>query len=697
MRNKGGIYLGLLLLSAVAVLAAAAADDTDTDTDTDIDIDDRYDYLTCDDFLHHTATINRAVGVRDPRSVPGYSRLACRRVFDLAKKSNIIDHVVNLGTFIQEQRDAAGMSGNSDGNFRLNLTEDAEVWDQAEYERRRHRRRRRRIQQGEVFDVCDVRNIAQSHPGPGSNARAILPCSDDNKGLPCIPEFLNVADSTISPAPYQQTIPPYPDGGSYRAWVASIQDTFDLEGCNRNRPSAGSVGGLLIGLATSQFLRLAAEIAATPLPDSINIPIIAKVIEVPSPVKIVFQVIISIAQLIELGLATTFEQTQSQLRWVASAETRGVYGNTRNLLDKQCAVFDQAVCRPVKQLGIGSGCDGIDSNCNKLVDECDEDVIPPTMDISAAVQHCSSNESEIWFVSKNNAKECVQSTLDVIDDCQEIQSVDITSAGNCASAEVNVTATDGCGNTSPIASIPVQIDGAAPEVSCSFGAGVALNNTDIVLSIVEPGLGRTGNRRMQNVDFSFDVQDNCAGGMISTKVDIYSSEIDTSVDKMGMFIERKSSPAQLFLQIDSCPFNDDTDSPQTCILDPAIVIDLPNDEIDNRLPDLRLYTAEVTAVDEAGNVGAATCSLFVCEDPTRRSSDTDYYECDEIADDMVSSSRQRYLVASHSSKDKIKKKKKCDEACRRSRRRRRRRKKNAGRDEDGEGRGRRMLIRRQLK
>lgn len=676
--------MGLLLLSTVAVLVAAA----------DIDFDDRYDYLTCDDFLHHTATINRAVGVRDPRSVPGYSRLACRRVFDLAKKSNIIDHVVNLGTFIQEQRAAAGMSSNNDGTFRLNLTEDAEVWDQAEYERRRHRRRRRRNLRGEVFDACDI-PIAQSNPGLGSDAMAIMPCSDDNKGLPCIPDFLNVANSTISPAPYQQTIPSYPDGGAYRAWVASIQDTFDLEGCNRNRPSAGSVGGLLIGLTTSQFIRLAAEIAATPIPDSINIPIIAKVIEVPSPVKIVVQIIVSIAQLIELGLATAFEQTQSQLRWVASAETRGVYGNTRNLLDKQCAVFDQAVCRPVKQLGIGSGCDGIDSNCNKLVDECDEDIIPPTMDISSAVQHCSSTESEIWFPSRNDAEECVQSTLDVVDDCQEIQSVDISSEGNCARAEVNVTSTDGCGNTSPIASIPVQIDGVPPNVSCSFGAGIVLNSTEIVLSIVEPGRGRTGNRRLQNVDFSYDVQDNCAGGMISTKVDIYSSEIDTTVDKMGMLIERKSSSAQLFLQIDSCRFDDNTDSPQTCILDPAIEIDLPNDEFDDRLPDVRLYTAEITAVDEAGNVGYATCNLFICEDSTRRSSDTDYYECDEIADDVVSSSRQQYLVASHVSKDKAKEEQKCDEACRR-RRRRRRRKKNNARTEEGEDSGRRRMVRRQL-
>jgi hypothetical protein len=289
----------------------------------------------------------------------------------------------------------------------------------------------------------------------------------------------------------------------------------------------------------------------------------------------------------------------------------------------------------------------------------------------------------------------VQSTLDVVDDCQEIQSVDISSEGNCARAEVNVTSTDGCGNTSPIASIPVQIDGVPPKVSCSFGAGIVLNSTEIVLSIVEPGRGRTGNRRLQNVDFSYDVEDNCAGGMISTKVDIYSSEIDTTVDKMGMFIERKSSPAQLFLQVDSCRFDDDTDSPQTCILDPAIEIDLPNDEVDDRLPDVRLYTAEVTAIDEAGNVGTATCSLFVCKDSTRSSFDTDYYECDEIADDVVSSSRQQYLVASHMSKEKAKEKQKCDEACRR-RRRRRRRKKNSGRTEEGEDSERRMMVRRQL-
>jgi len=649
---------------------------------------DRYDFLTCDDFLHHTAMINKAVGVRDPRSVPGYSPLACRRVFDLAKKSNIIDHVVNLGTYIQEQREKQG--GRNSTNFRLNLTEDAEVWDQAEYERSRHRRRKL-----QVIDACDI-PIAQSNPGLGSDARAILPCSDDNDGLPCIPDFLRVANSSLSPAPYQQTIPFYPDGGSYRAWVASIQDTFDLRGCNRNRPSAGSVGGLLIGLTTSQFIRLAAELAATTLPDSINIPIIAVVIEVPSPIKIVFNIIISIAQLIELGLATAFEQTQSQLRWVASAETRGVYGNTRNLLDKQCAMFDQAVCRPVTQLGIGSGCDGIDSNCNKLVDECDEDIIPPTMDLSASIQYCSEAESNIWFLSRDDAEECVRSALDVVDDCQNIQSVDISSSGSCAKSEVYVTSTDGCGNTSPNTSIPVQIDGTAPEASCFFGAGLAMNSTGSkVISVVEPGRGRTDSKRLQNVDFSYSIQDNCAGGMVSSKVEIYTSEIDTTAESMGMFVERKSSSAQLYLQLDSCPFNEDTDSPQTCILDPAIEIDLPNDDGNDRLPDVRLYTAEVTAVDEAGNVGTARCSLVVCEDSTRRSSDTEYYECDDIAIDVVSSSRQRYLVASHTNAEKAKEKKTCNETCRK-RRRRRRRKKNAGRNEEEEGQRALRLVRRHL-
>jgi len=54
------------------------------------------------------------------------------------------------------------------------------------------------------------------------------------------------------------------------------------------------------------------------------------------------------------------------------AEIEAFYENTRQLLDGEAAVFDAVRCRPSLDLAkpkSGQGCDGIDNDCDRLVDQ----------------------------------------------------------------------------------------------------------------------------------------------------------------------------------------------------------------------------------------------------------------------------------------------------------------------------------------
>lgn len=112
------------------------------------------------------------------------------------------------------------------------------------------------------------------------------------------------------------------------------------------------------------------------------------------------------------------------------------YRNSRILLHKRCAIFDEVRCRCSENLGYGSGCDGIDSDCNNVPDNCDEDVVAPEFDTTATLEKCSG-----YFDTLIEAENCILETIIATDDCSDVSLSIKTSSGDCLSASVTIMAT----------------------------------------------------------------------------------------------------------------------------------------------------------------------------------------------------------------------------------------------------------------
>jgi hypothetical protein len=263
---------------------------------------------------------------------------------------------------------------------------------------------------------------------------------------------------------------------------------------------------------------------------------------------------------------------------VQGAEIEASYEHTRNLLHKQCAIYDEALCRCSESLNFGAyglGCDGKDSDCDDEIDECDEDKISPTIDLAATLERCSG-----YFASLDEAEKCVLESVVATDDCQAVE-VSVTSSGNCDSAVVVVTAKETLCDKTTVADVPVFVDGTTPVVSCTF------SDTEITT---------TGPNLPTDVGFTYLASDNC-GKAMNVTVDVYSSEIeDFNAQEMALFFQNNNNNdiAELYLAANICP----TASNGQCIKDPAA-------------RDARLYTAIVSATDVAGNYNENKCQIKV--------------------------------------------------------------------------------------
>jgi hypothetical protein len=287
----------------------------------------------------------------------------------------------------------------------------------------------------------------------------------------------------------------------------------------------------------------------------------------------------------------TYKQADFQDGLVDGAEVEASYEHSKNLIDKQCAIFDQAVCRCATQLGRGSGCDGVDSNCNNLIDECVEDIVPPEIEVDAAICLCSG----LWFPTPAAAQACVTESVFIQDDCQKTTNTTFATTDDCGASSVAITSQDICTNPSadnplvpyPIneasANVAVKIDGTAPIASCSFGEASVLTS---------------GPSLPADVGFTYSAIDEC-GGPVNVTVDVYASEIENfNAQEMALFFLPNPplayDAAKLYVARGICS----TVQNGQCIKDQTAI-------------DARLYTAVVTAVDEAGNVGTGECELRV--------------------------------------------------------------------------------------
>jgi hypothetical protein len=267
---------------------------------------------------------------------------------------------------------------------------------------------------------------------------------------------------------------------------------------------------------------------------------------------------------------------------VQGAEIEASYEHTRNLLHKHCAIYDEALCRCSESLNesaYGLGCDGKDSDCDDEIDECDEDKIPPTIDLAATLERCGG-----YFANLTEAEKCVLESVAAKDDCQAVE-VSVTSSGECDGAKVVVTVTETLCNKTTQADVPVFVDGTTPVVGCSFDGSV--DGSEIIT---------TGPRIPTDVGFTYSASDNC-GKAMNVTVDVYSSEIeDFNAQEMALFFQNNNNndTAELYLAANICP----TVSNGQCIKDP-------------NAQDSRLYTAIVSTTDVAGNYNESECQVKV--------------------------------------------------------------------------------------
>jgi hypothetical protein len=260
------------------------------------------------------------------------------------------------------------------------------------------------------------------------------------------------------------------------------------------------------------------------------------------------------------------------------------------LLDGSASIYDEVVCRCTKEPRRGQGCDSIDNDCDKSVDECDKDQFAPEIDISAASLNCASGNGKTkWFTNGTEALSCISTYSAVVDDCDTgIDFDEPVLASTCDKATITLNAKDRCNNPAVEAIVPVFLDEEAPMVKCSFG-----DDPDNNLFYVDD----TGAGIMTNVNLTYTASDNC-GFDTDVQVDVFANEIeDFHNQETAIFFRNgmSNNRAGLYVAAQFCV----TGANGQCVKDP-------------KLPEMRIYTIVVSASDEAGNSAVpAVCRVVI--------------------------------------------------------------------------------------
>ena len=269
--------------------------------------------------------------------------------------------------------------------------------------------------------------------------------------------------------------------------------------------------------------------------------------------------------------------------------------------------------------GYGLGCDGKDSNCNDFVDECDEDEVPPEIVIDDSLCACNNGG---WFSNVTEAESCVENSITISDDCQNTTS-SVSGLDMCESSSVTINAQDFCGNDAIEKTVPVQIDGEAPQVTCGFLQGSSSMTTLVVTA------DTTGPSVLMDSRLDYNAIDNC-NGPLNVTVKVYSNEIeDFNAQKLALFYKTADMPndeAGLFVAKGICS----TVNNGQCIKEDEFM-------------EQRLYTVEVTAFDLAGLSNSTECYIEI-----QPKGNTNLKGKGSILKD-ISESKQRFLLTTYSS------------------------------------------------
>ena len=239
--------------------------------------------------------------------------------------------------------------------------------------------------------------------------------------------------------------PPYPTGGTYSAFTATLSGLGALSDSNGDgllndeRCSANHEAGIQLALAIEKV----AAATAQALCDSLVV-ILGEGTNAP------FCIAAGVANLALAATEIAESQCSLQDALVDSAEVEAAFENTRILVDA-------LTCSQVDAPRRGHGCDGADENCDLVADECDEDAFAPAVHIDGAV-------ALPWFESHADAAAAVAEASSAVDDCQSVSLGAPSLVGACAAVSATVSAQDACGNSSSAATV-VRVDGTPPAIS----------------------------------------------------------------------------------------------------------------------------------------------------------------------------------------------------------------------------------------
>lgn len=267
------------------------------------------------------------------------------------------------------------------------------------------------------------------------------------------------------------------------------------------------------------------------------------------------------------------------------------YYHTGNLLDKQCGAFFEASCRCSNAADPGArglGCDGLDSNCDGDPDDCEEDYVPPDIDLSRAIVACTGKV----FSSTEEALACVRNTVVAIDDCNGVAALEVDIADD---GSIKVTAQDGCGRTREeilpgggmAGGIQIDADESPPVVACYVGEE---GGSELILNATGAGI-------LYDVNLMFSSND--AGGLASLQVDVFANELETENAQVMAYFAKVSNTGddRLYVATTICA----TATNGQCIKDKAS-------------PDDRVYTIVVSATDASGQGNSAECTITIVEE-----------------------------------------------------------------------------------
>lgn len=126
----------------------------------------------------------------------------------------------------------------------------------------------------------------------------------------------------------------------------------------------------------------------------------------------------------------------------------------------------------------GQGCDGLDNNCNELVDECAEDEIPPRITFKGGLAVDAIDNGEgVTFISSpafqtlENAAAYLKSIVEAEDDCAsglQLEVLPPITGVQCESTEFEVVATDSRCSVSVARTFSMVVDPYNPVVDISF-------------------------------------------------------------------------------------------------------------------------------------------------------------------------------------------------------------------------------------